>query len=68
MTKYMKIIMATIEANGGKASWGMIVEAIKAAGHNPKNWLTVRGHLQGLMNSKFIERTQDAHNEEYVSL
>ena len=68
MNKHQQVIMDTIEGNNNKASWEMISAAIKAAGLTPKNWMSVRNSLQGLLNAKWIARTKDVHNEEYIYL
>lgn len=68
MTKIQIVIVETIEKNDNGGEWSQIVEAIKNAGIKVKNWLTVRGELQGLINAGTISRTKNLHKEIYVKL
>lgn len=56
-----------IQCADGNGEWKHIVEAITKAGLAPKNWLKVRGILQGLLNTNQIERTNSTAVEEYVT-
>lgn len=63
--KMQHIIFNSIK--DGKGNWGEISAAVKAAGIEPKNWLTeVRIPLQGLRDAKLVDRVNDVHKEEYV--
>lgn len=50
------VIVDAVDKPGG-ATWKEIKEAIEAEGWTPRDWLTqVRGPLQNLIDTKFIER------------
>ena len=48
----------------GKNSWNEIMEAITNNGHKIKNWMTVRGELQRLINAECIVRIPNVYKEE----
>ncbi len=48
-------------------NWCDIVAHIKLH-YTVKNWMHVRGELQGLINAKLVQRTQDVHNEVYLRI
>lgn len=52
----------------GSFEWGEVVEEIKGTEYEPKNWMTVRGVLQGFINEGKIERDMDLTKEKYFAL
>lgn len=62
--KVQDIIMMTVSANPGNASWQDIVAAVKTL-FEVKNWLHIRALLQHLKNSGQIHRVADVHKELY---
>jgi hypothetical protein len=65
MTKLQAVILETIESNQNRAHWSQIVEAVKTKGFKIKNWMKVRGELQGLLNDKIIFRENNTTIEVY---
>ena len=57
------LLLEAITAEG--TPWPVIVEHIRAD-RQIGNWLTVRNHLQGLINAGMVARTPDIRNETYV--
>ena len=60
-------IIAKLLLDSPEVSWGDIMTAIKAE-MDIKNWLDVRGCVQGLKDTDLITRTDDLHNENYVAI
>jgi hypothetical protein len=57
--------MSTVTREGN-CDWHKIVEAVRAKHPKIKNFLTVRGHLQALINAGLLHRTDNIHQEVYV--
>jgi len=49
----------------GLCEWSDIVDSVTQAKIPVKNWMTVRGVLQWMINEKMIVRIKDVHKEQY---
>ncbi len=63
VTPRQATLYASITPEG--TPWSSIVEYVGKQ-HAVKNWMYVRGELQGLINAKLVKRTSDIHSEVYV--
>ena len=69
-TKNQKIFNALNEklSKNPNCSWKELSAAVTAAAIPIKNWRTVRGVLQFMLNEKMVARTNNLHHEIYYKL
>jgi hypothetical protein len=67
MSKNEKIAKAIQNAiRNGSCEWSDIVQSINDAKITIKNWMTVRGVLQWMLDEKIIVRVNNVHKEQYI--
>ena len=67
MSKNEKIAKAIQTAiRNGSCEWSDIVHSVNDAKIIVKNWMTVRGVLQWMLDEKMIVRVANVHKEQYI--
>jgi hypothetical protein len=67
MSKNEKILKAIQTAlSNGSCEWSDIVKSVNDAKITIKNWMTVRGVLQWMIDNNMITRVNNVHKEQYV--
>ena len=67
MTKNEKIAKAIDSAiRNGSGEWSDIVQSVNDAKITIKNWMTVRGVLQWMLDEKMIVRVNSVQKEQYI--